>query len=684
MTVRRKRRGQLATSTLASVLVSTVVAPQSNAAPKVGLKDLTAWPEMSVRDFLDRVGLKRSGKINHEVIEPKVSNTPTVANGGITEVAVVAAADGLKFNPAQIEFSGPGDKLRLNVAPGLGDLALFVRDEKILELRRELGQLAALKPGATELYAFSKGRMYIVPVWIRGGAGAKHFEMRVPDGLFNLTGVLPALASSAKFDPKTSDVSSSEEQEPQSQSGRQLPETEAPDDREQVKNDQSDVLKTPSLSASVAATKASMAEHDRERIRYYYGRSEVAYQTVTIQIVDDRSDVAAGKIYPVIGATVRVVGTDFVGQTDATGHLTIKDMPKNSRFLVQIDDPSSQVRSSIAEIMSDGKGVRRLKMLRSLIFDGLSAIASTVQKSGLGSYCATIAERTEAGADKPQGGLSIKFDTPAEGPYYFNRFGYLDRGLSQTGEDGRVCFFNVTPGPAAISLSRGNEVLMTQPVAVFVGNHTEDGVSISDQKKIAVQLASMATAQEQLGNDAQAANSFKQVDAVDIIPFGDDMPMMQVEAGRLASQDPVTHSHGRFHFYARAAEFEPVVYTYPTDESPKILPLIPRGFIEDMSLYAQVAHDPTQGAVLVHYSAPAAVARDTVSMRLIDQNGRDVGDGWYFSDAPLTKAVFFNVPAGTYNLQVQTRDGYWLSSDTVVVYNETTSFVQLGGALKAR
>ena len=103
-----------------------------------------------------------------------------------------------------------------------------------------------------------------------------------------------------------------------------------------------------------------------------------------------------------------------------------------------------------------------------------------------------------------------------------------------------------------------------------------------------------------------------------------------------------------------------------------------------MSIYAQVGHDSTLGAVLAEYSAPNGASKETIAMRLIDQSGADVGDGWYFSDAPLTKAIFFNVPAGTYNLQVQTRDGYWLGSDTVIVYNETTSFVQLGSSLRYR
>jgi hypothetical protein len=50
----------------------------------------------------------------------------------------------------------------------------------------------------------------------------------------------------------------------------------------------------------------------------------------------------------------------------------------------------------------------------------------------------------------------------------------------------------------------------------------------------------------------------------------------------------------------------------------------------------------------------------------------------------VTKAIFFNVPAGTYGLLVETKDGYWLGSDTVIVYNETLSYTRMGSALRFR
>ena len=162
---------------------------------------------------------------------------------------------------------------------------------------------------------------------------------------------------------------------------------------------------------------------------------------------------------------------------------------------------------------------------------------------------------------------------------------------------------------------------MTQPVALFAGTHVEDELTLGNIRTLSVQLTSMATAQEQLSNDPSAAQAYKHVDMVDIIPFGTDTPMMQVGPGQVATQDPVPLTHGRQRVYARAAEFEPVVYTYNADDAQKVVPLIPRGFIEDMSIYAQVGHDSTLGAVLAEYSAPKGASNETIAMRLIDHAG---------------------------------------------------------------
>ena len=104
--------------------------------------------------------------------------------------------------------------------------------------------------------------------------------------------------------------------------------------------------------------------------------------------------------------------------------------------------------------------------------------------------------------------------------------------------------------------------------------------------------------------------------------------------------------------------------------------------MEDLSVYAQVAYDPALGSVLVEFGHPKEA--ETVTVRLVDVDGNDAGDGWYFADQPVTKAVFFNVQAGAYAVLVETQDGFWLGGDTTTVYNETVSYVRLGAQIRYR
>jgi hypothetical protein len=170
---------------------------------------------------------------------------------------------------------------------------------------------------------------------------------------------------------------------------------------------------------------------------------------------------------------------------------------------------------------------------------------------------------------------------------------------------------------------------------------------------------------------------------VDLIPLGTDTPMEQVGPGLIQTSEPITPSAGRVRTLVQAAEFEPTLYQYKNSSGVSFTPLIPRGFVEDLALYAQVSHDSSLGSVLVEFGHPKGL--DTsVNMRLLDQYGRDVGDGWYFSDAPLTKAMFFNVPPGIYSVLVETKDRYWVAADSIYAYSETVSYVNLGAQLRYR
>jgi hypothetical protein len=568
-----------------------------------------------------------------------------------------AIGGGLALEPESLAFTQIGQSAAITMQARVTGLSVFVRDQHIVRLDKNGAELVAMSRGQTELYVVASGKMYIVPVTVQDDA--KRWDLQVPDALVSLDGLFHGQQQSAVY-PNVDQAT--------------VAAVAASDD-------------APSLQDSIAQTTRSLAEADSETQRYGADTATLTYKPVTFQLVDERSAPAQGRVYPVANAEVHLIGTEFVARTDATGHLTIRDMPANSRFLVRIDDPAGGVQPEIAELWTKSEkdtGVQRLRTLRTFTYDAYGQIAGAVPDAALGSLCVTLSDKDQERA--PAAGIAVDLDVEAEGPYYTNSLGLLDRGARATGPDGRVCFFNVPPGPVAMSAFEGETFLATVPFGTFQGRHVEQDVLLGDERVLRTRLAAMATAHEQLGADIRLANSYKTIDMIDLIPLGaNGSPMMQLAPGLVSTSDAVLPSAGRLRAFSQAAEFEPAVYTYSLDRRDNVTPLLPRGFVEDMSIYAQVVHDPSLGSVLVEYGQSAGVdTGEGLSMRLVDAQGQDVGDGWYFADTPVTKAIFFNVPAGVYALLVETRDGYWLAADTVSVYNETVSYTRLGGGIRYR
>lgn len=583
--------------------------------------------------------------------EPKLAAEPLA-------LTIVAEGAGLKLTPETLAFSSIGQTAQLTVkAKDKSGLAIFVRDQHIARLDKSATRLEALQRGATELYVVASGKMYIVPVTIED-TGSR-WDLAVPDALVSLEGVFQGQTQQSALFPGM----------------------------EQATRTSGDADGAPSLQDSIAETARSIGEADLEATRIAQADAAPAYKQIAIQLVDERSVLSQARIYPAANVDVHVIGTEFTAKTDSTGHLTIRDVPVNSRFMLRLDDTSgSSVRPAMVELYTKGAqeaGVTRIRVLRNFAFDTYAQIAGVAQNAGNGSLCATIVDKDDDRA--PSAGISVSLDVAADGPFYFNQYGFLDKGLRATGPDGRVCLFNVPSGPVAMSLFTGESYIATLPTAAFAGRHSEQDVLLGDERTLATRLATMATAHEQLGQNIRAANAYKTIDMIDLIPVGTQAPMMQLAPGYVQTSDSVLPSAGRLFGFAQAAEFEPTIYSFQAGRGGNVVPLIPRGFVEDMSVYAQVSHDPNLGVVLVEYGHAAKDGPDqALSLRLLDQYGRDVGDGWYYADAPTTKAIFFNVPAGAYSLLSETSDGNWLSGDTVLVYSETVSYVRQGGALRYR
>ncbi len=618
-----------------------------------------------------------------------------------------------KLTPDALHFVQQGDKVHVvieqNPTRPARAIQIFVRDQAIVVWHQDSSVLEAKAIGTSELYVVVDGGMRIVPIFV-GKTDVKGFEL--PEKLASLDGLMPqpnyesarfaGLEKNNSIQPDTNDDSADDDGEDKDSvtlaaeeivenADQEIADALTYDDEQDAGDDvqadiasskEKSVLSVQDSAADVARTLAKDAE---ERVRFGRETHAVAYTKVTLQVIDERSRPEQSIIYPVIGAQVHVVGTEFIATTNGTGHVVLSDMPRASRFLVNVHHPAGEIRPVVAEISTPSTGdagVVRLRAMRHDALDNLAAMARTSQRADTASVCVSLQVKDGAqlvAAD----GYSVTLDASHEGPVYFSQYGFVDVASRMTGIDGRACFFNVDPGPLLMQIAHGGEIVGSTVLAAYPGMHSEESISLADVYDFEAGLGIIATAAEQLGSDRKVADGWRSIEATNIQPLGSGQVMQFVRDGIMSSNDELGPS-GRSWFVTQSSEFEPAIQALDAvarrgqGKGTRLLSLIPRGFLEDMSVYAQVSYDQSLGAVLVEHGHLQGQGNTPVAVRLLNESGADVGDGWYFNDQPTTKALFFNVPPGRYTLLVETNDRYWLAADTLIVYSETLTIVQTG------
>ncbi len=636
----------------------------------------------------------------------------------------------------------------------------FVRNEKVLDWNKEQHTLTGTAPGSTEIYFVANGQILIIPVKIQLKGELVHTKEilenskkklfaknsstnvnqpnlpSIHKSLFDLSNEMPILAERvpAGFEPNMlikerempskHDLADESGYQDAAEELMTIPEERHPIesaskniesyDENSASNEQ-EIPRSPSTeSAEENSSETGPDVLSGEELNTNYQSSqneqeELQYESMEIQVVDDRTNPEEGRVYPVNDASIKVIGTNYSVKTDVKGRASLRGIPRNSSILVSVDDPLDRVKPGVFElsgsqhqVSSENLKITKLKMMRLFTLNGFAEIAGLVQESTSSSLCGTI-KSYEAQVKRllAREFVSMKVDTRSDGVFYFNKFGFLDRSLSFTSSNGRFCIFNLEPGPASLSFfeqtGNGQESLTaTIPISLFAGRHLEQDFDLSSSIKEEIfktRLATAATAQEQLSSNREDADRLRPVDYIDLIPFGESTPLILHEDGIVKNGGSLTIHGNKIQLFSDAAEFEPTIYSFDiignitrSSRSRKGIPLttlLPRGFIEDMALYAQVALDLMLGSVFVEFGDIEGSSNSLpIKISLFNEMGQSVGDAWHYKDRPFSKALFFNVPPGIYVVFVETSDETWLAAQTVTVFNQTVSYVSLGSKIK--
>jgi hypothetical protein len=423
---------------------------------------------------------------------------------------------------------------------------------------------------------------------------------------------------------------------------------------------------------------------------FAHAHSKLGFSKAFVRVIDERSTWDLTSVYPVGGVTLKVVGTDFSATSDSQGYIEIPDFPVGSRALVEIRDRNGIYIATVSELVGDQssryKSTAQVVMLRRyLTYDYSSRLASVTQNMALGSFCATIGISSDD--RQSMKGIRIGIDRGVSGPYYFNETGYLDTRLSATSSNGRFCLFNVDPGPLTIGVvEKIGAAMKSTVVMTFGGRHVEEYIGLRDESYLSTSVAGIATASEQLSSDLSKSNSYLAVDGAEISAIGSGELLVNMDDSLYSSATPILPIRGRAWTVNQSGEHETSVQALNLRRSPyrQVTAMLPRGFVEDMMYYAQADHNLDLASVVVEHASVSGQGKDSVKIRLIDVYGRDVGDGWSFSDQPISKAIYFNVPAGIYSVIIESLGGQWLASDTILAYPESSTVVKTGAHLETK
>jgi|GEM_PF-1791165 len=584
-------------------------------------------------------------------------------------VRVVSTSVGLSVQPQQISLARSGSSVEILIDEIAGSRArdsvqIYPRDAALLHWDPVTRTLTATASHArTEIFVARSGQLVVVPVLLgtqgRQVAGTGKNGLALPPELVRLPEVSRNGAAAIA----------------------RLP---AGDDNSAVSVDLEEI--GTSINSSQEEADNSAADVAVREVKLRRAAMKVSRRSLKINLTDERTSTQGAAAFPVPGAQVYVAGAEFSSISDAHGSVNLLDIPAGARLLVSTNDNAGNyVRSAaMVELAAGGGGaiVRNIVVPRSAIFDTWLRMTGAAQDAGLGSLCLDF-----SGPDV--NGIHARIDVKGQGPWYFNRDGVIDHNATSTSGtstsgSGRVCWFNIDPGPVNASAWQSDRQVMATEFPVLAGRHTHERVKVLPEVTgIHVQFARETAAHEQLGgNDALASYVLEQPQEAVLVAT--TQQLFASGSGTQGVGSSAAAAGGSSVVYLDSADLEPAIYRIrgsDKGEMINVLPGLPRGFVQDMAVYAQQPQDFTEGAVLVEFAALQGQGSGKIDIHLVNEYGQHVAEPWVFSDMPVTKAIFFNVPPGMYSVIVESASSGWLAAEAVSVYGEATSVVQAGSLL---
>ncbi len=439
-----------------------------------------------------------------------------------------------------------------------------------------------------------------------------------------------------------------------------------------------------SLAVSREQVYKTLADQRQQNLSFELEeKAEFRLTQITLQFMDERSSPAEGRVYPVSGVKIFVLGTNIVAETDPTGIVTLSDVPADSDIKIRLEDPNGIFVPAHYEVSTshDDTKVARLFAYRDFALGSWMTMTGIVPDANYGTLCGAFT--FAKGSD-----LFLTLEgSKANGPYYFNELGLIDVRQAKLGDNGKYCLFNVEPGTLAISLKDAK----TKTVYSIAVENIFPGLFFNLQKEVMtgfsgrLKMGILPPGPEELYTNRRDLPLLRSGgDGANFEPLGLVEAIGSTEGGMLSVKGAVPGSDSKLFFFNHSSEFDDTFYAIDQDDflDDRIaVPLLPRGFSEDLGRFANQLQDRAKGTILVFDGGFKDLSSSKTTHELYDINSRSLGRAWQYSADSLSKSMFFNVEPGQYTL-VSRVGSKLVQMRSVMVFGAHTSVVTLGARIR--
>lgn len=198
----------------------------------------------------------------------------------------------------------------------------------------------------------------------------------------------------------------------------------------------SDQLKSISPQTPVASIDSNPAQSDQVTVR---GRV-----VVPVDYAKDR-------------AVLRMAGTSFEVQTDASGGFELRDIPRHTRFELLVWHLDGSLTRRLIPVVASGREKSvEISLQKTSDVDQLAAAFSSMHQMNMGGFCARVEHETPAALVGGQ--VIVSAGRKTLQAHYFSANALPASELSELSEDGRFCVFNIDESLVDVKVALANGV----------------------------------------------------------------------------------------------------------------------------------------------------------------------------------------------------------------------------------